>query len=110
MTDCQAAPNVIRLHLITKKRGIPMGRYRFEISVNDFLIKTHYTEHEKSGLDWCKRYMSRFQSKVANVKMKVAVLAKEKQTDNWKYHGQPYNHIKNLYKAPRILKVDGTNK
>lgn len=81
-----------------------MARYRFEITVNKFELKIHYNENEERGILWCKDYMTRFQKRVANVQMQVAILAKEKQKEYYKYHGQPYIYQKTLIRKPLSLK------
>lgn len=86
-----------------------MHRYRFEISVNGFLLKNHFTATEKSGLDWCKRYMSKFQRQVANLPMKIAIYDRGKKANNWEYHGATYHYVKTLIKRPLIKKEDNSN-
>jgi hypothetical protein len=80
-----------------------MNRYRFVITANDFQLATHFSTYEQSGLDWCKRYMRRFQKQVANIQMKVSISAREKQAKTWEYNGKPYIFQRTLIKKPRTI-------
>ncbi len=82
-----------------------MSRYRFEIAANKFLLKIYYSESEERGINWCKVYMTTFQKQVANVPMSVAILAKEKQKNNWEYHGKPYIYQKTLIRKPLLKRA-----
>lgn len=77
-----------------------MNRYRFEVSANDFLLKTHFATTESGGIEYCRRYMTQFQKKVANVPMKVVMCEREKQKDIWNYQGKPYLYKKTLIRKP----------
>lgn len=73
-----------------------MSKYKFEISVNGFPLKTHMTITEKAGHEWCLRYMSRFQREVANLQMKVVI----SKRDGDKYGGGSFVKQKVMYKKP----------
>jgi hypothetical protein len=74
--------------------------FRFEIIANKFILQIHYGHTEEGGIKWCKEYMTRFQRQVANIQLQVAILAKEKQRNNWDYNGQPYIYQKTLIRKP----------
>lgn len=76
---------------------VPM---RFEIFANTFRLAAHSSEYEKSGLEWCKRYMARFQREVANIPLKVVISEKEYQKNRWEYRQKPYFYKKTLHKKP----------
>lgn len=61
-----------------------VSKFKFEISVNNFPLKSHMTTTEEAGHMWCLRYMSRFQREVANLKMKVVI----SKRDGDKYSGE----------------------
>lgn len=85
-----------------------MNLYKFEITVNGFLLRTHFSSSEESGLSWCKRYASKFQKEVANLEIKVAISKREKQKNPWEYHGKPYLYDRTMKKPPRKLKGEAT--
>jgi hypothetical protein len=85
-----------------------MSMYRFDIYAKKFLLKTHFGAYEESGINWCKKYMTRFQKQAANVEMSVKISAKEKQKNNWEYHGQPYIYQRTLIRKP-LSKLVGDN-
>ncbi|MGP3787136.1 MULTISPECIES: hypothetical protein [unclassified Paenibacillus] len=78
-----------------------MNLYKFEITVNGFLLRTHFSSSEGSGLAWCKKYASKFQKEVANLEIKVAIHKREKQKNNWEYHGKPYIYDRTMKKPAR---------
>lgn len=69
------------------ERAFIMNLYKFEITVNGFLLKTHFSSSEQSGLLWCKKYASKFQREVTNLEIKVAIYkkreAKERLGVSW---------------------------
>ncbi|WP_339272932.1 hypothetical protein MKY59_18255 [Paenibacillus sp. FSL W8-0426] len=77
-----------------------MNLYKFELTVNGFPLRVHFSATEESGLRWCKRTASDFQRNVANLEIKVSVHKKEKQKNAWEYHGKPYLYDRTLRKKP----------
>lgn len=77
-----------------------MHRYRFVITANDFQLAVHFSTTEQSGLNWCKRYMGKFQRQVTNIELKVSIYSREKQEHNWAYTGKPYLFQRNMVKRP----------
>lgn len=78
-----------------------MSKYKFEITINGFILRTYHSESEESGLKWCKKYASQFQKKVANLEIKLVIYKKEKQSERWMYHGKPFLYDRTLVKKPR---------
>lgn len=78
-----------------------MNIYRFEISVNGFLLKVILNDKEDNGLKKCKEYISQFQRKVANVKVKIRILKREEQKNPWEYRRKPYLYVRTLVKNQR---------
>jgi len=77
-----------------------MNRYKFEITVNGFLLRTYFSDTEANGLKWCRAYCSEFQRKVANIEMKVLVYSREKKGNLWEYRGKPFLYDRTLVKKP----------
>lgn len=82
-----------------------MNLYKFELTVNGFLLRVHFSATEESGLKWCKRVASEFQRNVANLEIKVAIHKKDKQKNAWEYHGKPYMYDRTLRKKPLTKKL-----
>ncbi|MEC0128239.1 hypothetical protein [Paenibacillus pabuli] len=85
-----------------------MNLYKFELTVNGFLLRVHFSASEESGLKWCKRIASEFQSNVANLEIKVDIHKKAKQKNAWEYHGKPYLYDRTLRKKPLTKKNNVT--
>jgi len=75
-------------------------RFKFEISANGFLLKSHFSTNEATGLKWSKKYAGEFQRKVANINLRVTVSERENQAKIWQYSGKPYIYKKTLVKKP----------
>lgn len=73
-----------------------MNNYKFEISVNDFLLKVHFCATEQSGLNYTKNYISRFQREVANLEMKVEIYKRDQKNQRRHYNQKPYLFTKTL--------------
>jgi len=87
-----------------------MNRYRFVITANGFELAVRFSEKEDKGLDWCKRYMGRFQRQVANLKLKVEIFEREMPErivlwDRHIYKKIPYVYKRTLFKNP--ISIDG---
>lgn len=78
-----------------------MNIYRFEISSNDFLLKVIFRDNEEAGLKACKQYITQFQKKVANVKVKIRIYKRQEQKNRWEYSRKPYFYERTLVKGPR---------
>jgi hypothetical protein len=76
-----------------------MSKYRFDISANGFKLQSYVSSTEKSGLDRCRGYMSKFQRQVANIPLRVRIHAREKDSYGH-YHGKPYIYVKSMVKHP----------
>lgn len=50
-----------------------MNLYKFELTVNGYLLRVHFSASEESGLKWCKRIGTEFQNNVANLEIKVDI-------------------------------------
>ncbi|MDR6726173.1 hypothetical protein J2W91_004679 [Paenibacillus amylolyticus] len=81
-----------------------MNLYKFELTVNGFTLRVHFSPTEESGLKWCKRIASQFQKNVANLEIKVTIHKKENQKHAWEYHGKPYMYHRTLSKKPLTKK------
>ena len=85
-----------------------MNLYKFELTVNGFLLRVHFSASEQSGLKWCKRIASCFQRSIANLEVKVVIHKKEDQKNAWEYHGKPYLYHRTLRKKPLSKKTNLT--
>ncbi|MEO2213121.1 hypothetical protein MHB71_09855 [Paenibacillus sp. FSL H7-0940] len=81
-----------------------MNLYKFELTVNGYLLRVHFSASEESGLKWCKRVASEFQNNVANLEIKVDIHKKQKQKHAREYHGKPYLYDRTLRKKPLAKK------
>ncbi|NUU74330.1 hypothetical protein [Paenibacillus xylanilyticus] len=72
-----------------------MNLYKFEISVNGFLLKMHFCANEESGLKYTKNYISKFQKEVANLEMRVNIYKREQHKQ--RYNRKPYMFTKALH-------------
>ncbi|MEO2255437.1 hypothetical protein ABGV43_00485 [Paenibacillus amylolyticus] len=73
-----------------------MNLYKFEISVNGFLLKVHFCANEESGINYIKNYISKFQKEVANLEMKVNIYKREQQKQR-RYNRKLYMFTKTLH-------------
>lgn len=87
-----------------------MSRYKFEIIVNGMLLKTVHNPKEELGLRHCKRFVKEFQTKVANLEVKIKIWGREQQKFPHQYKNQPYTTVRTLRKPPISTNKEQSNK
>ena len=91
-----------------------MNRFRFVIYANEFELAVYFSEKEDKGLEKCKKYMSQFQRKVTNIRLRVDIFERNlpDKIDPWDrrlYKKEPFHFKRSLFKRP-IEKNNGESK
>lgn len=74
--------------------------YRCRVVVNGFLLFTHQATYEETCLNRCRRYMTEFQRKVANVEMRVEVYHRKTTTEPWKDKHNSFEFKRAIIRKP----------